>query len=93
MENELVRYSGQMKRWIIWTALSVPRYHCSNSVLTSFLRPKATREDSDFIYHFPEIRDFSYFSFDQIVSELNELKPYGRHGLLLFNVHINQLKE
>lgn len=69
------------------------RCFIGQAVKVSRNKPKATKENSGFVYHFSEIRDFSYFSFDQIVRELDEPKPYGWHGLLSLHVHKHHLNE
>lgn len=55
-----------------------------------FVRPRASRDFSGFVYGFPNVPDEGSFTFDQIRKVLQPPERYGR-GYFKFEVHANTL--
>lgn len=60
-------------------------------LIGKFVRPKATKQFSGFIYVFPPVDDEYPFKFSQIVRKVPNPSPYGRHSLLKFTINANSL--
>ena len=56
-----------------------------------FLRTADTKNDSGFVYKNPPKDDICAFSKIQIVKKVDAPEPYGRYGLLKFNIHNSNL--
>lgn len=59
-------------------------------IFGSFLRSKATKLFKEFVYSYPNVKDRSFFEFEQIVSALKEPRRFSR-GQFLFNISASQL--
>lgn len=55
-----------------------------------FLRPQNTREHDGFVFKYPQVKDVSEISFEQVKKILPAPDTYGR-GLLKFCIHVKKL--
>jgi hypothetical protein len=54
-----------------------------------FLRAASTKKNQGFVYSFPKEDDICTFSRTQVVKKVENPTPFGRYGLLLFNINIS----
>lgn len=63
----------------------------NGKLIGNFVRPASTKKNFGYVYKFPEKLDKTSFSFLQVEKILLNPKPYGRYGLLLFQVNAKDL--
>ncbi len=56
-----------------------------------FVRPSVSKTNVGYVYKFLEKKDRTLFSLRQVDKALQDPKPYGRYGLLLFDIHSQEL--
>ena len=59
--------------------------------VVDYVRPKATRDHSGYVYTYPSRRDKNLINFNQIVQVVDDPLEW-RRGSLKFDVHYNSLK-